>query len=201
MIDFIKMWANQVIVAVIVATIFEMILPNGNNKKYIKMVIGIYVLFTLIQPITEKITGNKMNILNFNYEKYFDTDILETSSNNFDYNNSKLIENTYIDTIKKDIKSKLELREYELINCNINIVNNENSNDYGTIQSIELMIKKKEIKLEEKSNKIDVEKVEVQIENENKNIEKSDITKEEKIQIIEYLSQEYSVDKSKIIIN
>ena len=40
-------WANGVIVAVILATIFEMILPEGNNKKYIKTVIGVFVLFTI----------------------------------------------------------------------------------------------------------------------------------------------------------
>ena len=35
MIDFLKTWSNQIIVAVIIATILEMIIPDGNNKKYI----------------------------------------------------------------------------------------------------------------------------------------------------------------------
>lgn len=35
----ISSWAEQIVVAVIIATIIEMILPNGNNKKYIKAVI------------------------------------------------------------------------------------------------------------------------------------------------------------------
>ena len=58
MITFLRTWANQIIVALIVATIFEMILPDGNNKKYIKMIIGLYVLFTITQPLVAKITGN-----------------------------------------------------------------------------------------------------------------------------------------------
>lgn len=74
-ISFISSWAEQIIVAVIIATIIEMILPNGNNKKYIKVVIGIYVLFTILSPILEKIT--KANLESFDYEKYFGE--LETS--------------------------------------------------------------------------------------------------------------------------
>ena len=191
MIDFIKTWANQIIVAVIIATIFEMILPNGNNKKYIKMIIGIYVLFTLIQPIASKITGKEITI-SANYEKYFDEDILNTSSNNFENNNSKLIENAYIDNIKQDVGAKIEQKGYELITCNIDIITNEEN--YGAIESIALNIQRKE---ENKSkNKIEIEKVDINV-----GQEKSNISDKEKQDLIQYLSEEYSIDKSKIIIN
>ena len=103
MIEFIKNWANQIIVAVIISTIIEMILPSGNNKKYIKIIIGLYVLFTIIQPIITKVTGESINISNFNYNKYFDKDIIETSTVDFENNNSKLIKQAYIDNIKEDI--------------------------------------------------------------------------------------------------
>ena len=36
MIDYISSWAGQIITSVIIVTILEMILPNGNSKKYIK---------------------------------------------------------------------------------------------------------------------------------------------------------------------
>ena len=55
MIDFIKQWENQIIVAIIIATIFEMILPNSNNKKYIKMIIGIYVFRNMPISLSMKI--------------------------------------------------------------------------------------------------------------------------------------------------
>ena len=195
MIDFIKIWANQIIVAVIVATIFEMILPNGNNKKYIKMVIGIYVLFTLIQPIASKITGNEFTI-STNYEKYFDEDILETSSQNFEDNNSKLIEQAYIDNIKNDVQAKIEQKGYKVAGCNIDIITTEEN--YGAIENIVLRIRNKE-KDENISNKIEIDKVEISVGEEV--IETSNITDNEKQNIIEYLAGEYSIEKSKIIIN
>ena len=37
MIEWITNWAQGIIIAVIIATIIEMILPNGSCKKYIKV--------------------------------------------------------------------------------------------------------------------------------------------------------------------
>ena len=51
MINGISSWAEQVIIAVIIGTIIEMILPKGNTEKYIKTVIGIYILYTIISPV------------------------------------------------------------------------------------------------------------------------------------------------------
>ena len=51
MINFLSSWAEQVVLAVIIATIIELILPNSKNKKYVQMVIGVYVLFNIISPV------------------------------------------------------------------------------------------------------------------------------------------------------
>ena len=48
MIGFISSWAEQIIIAVIVVTILEMILPKGNSKKYIQTIMGVYILYTII---------------------------------------------------------------------------------------------------------------------------------------------------------
>ncbi len=203
MITFLKNWANQIIVALIIATIFEMILPNGNNKKYIKMIIGLYVLFTIIQPVLAKITGNNLEIANLNYEKYFDKSILETSSQDFDNNNSKLIEQAYIDNIKNDIKIKIKQKGYEVVNCNISIISNEKSQEYGVLESIQIQVKKIEEYKQSNINEINVENVEISIDNKNviNTSETSNLSNTEKTKLIEYISSEYSIDKKNIIIN
>ena len=53
MISWLSKWAQGIIVAVIIATLIELILPNGSSKKYVKVVIGIYILFTIISPVIE----------------------------------------------------------------------------------------------------------------------------------------------------
>ena len=37
MIEFLSSWAQGIIVAVIIATLIEMILPNSSSKKYVKI--------------------------------------------------------------------------------------------------------------------------------------------------------------------
>lgn len=204
MIAFLKSWANQIIVAVIIATIFEMLLPNGNNKKYIKMIIGLYVLFTVIQPIITKVTGNNIEISDFNYKKYFDEDTVEASSKDFEDNNSKLIEQAYIDNIKNDIKTKINQKGYEVISCSVNIMNSK-KDEYGAIENINLKVKKikEEESEKETSNTIKVENVDINISNSNTNNkqEKSSISENEKTEIIEYLANEYSINRKNIVIN
>lgn len=202
MIEFIKIWANQIIVSVIITTIIEMILPNGNNKKYIKIIIGLYVLFTIIQPIIIKVTGKSIDISDFNYNKYFDTDVLEISIQDFEDNNSKLIKQAYIDNIKEDIRNKIIQKGYEVINCSINILDDESKDTYGTINNIKLKINKQEKTLQNRSNIVQIENVDIDINNNINNIkEELELSDEEKIEIIEYLVQEYSVDKKNIVIN
>ena len=40
----IKLWAENIIIVVIISIIIEMILPEGNSKKYVKVVSGLYLL-------------------------------------------------------------------------------------------------------------------------------------------------------------
>lgn len=71
MISNISLWAKQIIICVIVITILEMILPKGNSKKYIKTIMGIYILYAIISPAVKLMTGRDMNLSYSDYEKYF----------------------------------------------------------------------------------------------------------------------------------
>ncbi len=70
MIEFLSSWAQGIIVAVIIATLIEMILPNSSSKKYVKVVIGMYILFTIVSPIIKKLGGKDINLNTINIEKY-----------------------------------------------------------------------------------------------------------------------------------
>ena len=212
MISFLRVWANQIIVAVIIATILEMLLPEGKNKKYIKMIIGIYVLFCIINPIITKATGTNLDISKFDYEKYFDKDVIETTSQEFENNNSKLIKQAYIDNIKNDIKTKIKQKGYEVISLEIEIIEDEDSDTYGKIHNVNLKLEKLENEEKNKKesiieNAIKIENVDININsntinNESNNVkEKSNISDNGKVEIIEYLSNEYSIDKKSIVIN
>lgn len=62
MINFLGKWIEGIAIAVIVASIFEMILPDGNIKKYVKIVLGIYIIFSIISPFVDRKELYNLNI-------------------------------------------------------------------------------------------------------------------------------------------
>ena len=61
MIENLSSWAKGITLAVIVVSILEMLLPNNKTKKYIKMVMGVFILFNIISPF---INANDLKNLN-----------------------------------------------------------------------------------------------------------------------------------------
>lgn len=208
--EFLNTWLQGIIVSVIIATIIEMILPSGNNKKYIKIVLGIYVVFNIITPIINKITDNQFEISSIinieEYTKKMKEYEIDTYSENIDEINNNSIEQIYISNLKKDMKSKLEEKGYIVNNIQIKLNNNE---EYK-IERLELYIEKKEeLKNEnqanEKINKIqinDIEDINIKIQNnkqETNTANEDKITEKQKKDIKEYISSVYEIKE--IVIN
>ena len=113
MINYLSSWAEQIVLAVIIATIIELILPNSKNKKYVQMVIGIYVLFNIISPVIK----NK-DILTFeeiNLKKYASNSYEEVDQTSMD----KRLEKIYLEELEQNIKAKFEDNEITIIKCTI----------------------------------------------------------------------------------
>lgn len=200
--EWISSWIQGIIIAVIIGTIIEMILPEGNCKKYIKVVIGVYILFSIISPVITKITGNEFRVSDiFDLEKYIEVSSQNTQTN-VKNNQQNQIKQIYISNLKKDIKQKIEQKGYEIENINIEV---ENNSEY-TLKNITLQVYKKE-ENNTVENQIDaVNKIEIQIANNinnttNSNKENTSISSKEKKDLKEYLSNMYSLKEENININ
>lgn len=205
MIENLSIWAEQIIVAVIIATLIEMILPSGNNKKYIKAVIGVYLLFTIISPIFGK---DNFNFNEVDYEKYFkNTQSYQTMSDSLTSYNDQSVEEIYLTNLKQDMKQKLKEKGYLVKEIDIKL-NLEEGENYGRIDEVRLQVSKiKEGKEEKKANDIHINTIgKISIGNTITN-EIEDVVQDEKIsssdekQLKEYLSQVYEVQNKKIQIN
>ena len=64
MIKDISNWTGSIVASVIVVTLLEMLLPESKNKKYIKTIMGVYLLFTIISPITKAVAGSNIKLEN-----------------------------------------------------------------------------------------------------------------------------------------
>ncbi len=206
MISWLNSWAQGIIVAVVIATIIELILPEGSCKKYVKVVIGIYILFTIIAPVIGKVSKKDIDInAILNTQKYEQ----EISKNNndiykkFESNNSRTIKDIYVSNLETDIKSKLKDKGYEVTNTYIKVKNDKNY----SIDKISVdVVKKENSKQNEKENKnesIENISINIQISND-KNSEESktvSINETEKQNIKKYLSDTYQLKETNIKIN
>ena len=204
MVSWFSKWAQGIIVAVVIATLIELILPNGSSKKYVKVIIGIYILFTIISPVIVKSKGGNLNM-----DEVLDTQKYEekiSKSDNKIYaeleaNNSRTIKDIYISSLTEDIKSKLKAKGYQVISTNIKIEDNENY----TIESISLNLSKEENEENEgnSSGGINIETVEIKGNNTNNNINESNntLTESQKNEIKVYLSEMYDIDIRSIYIS
>ena len=116
MINFISSWAEQIVLAVIVATIIELILPKNKNKKYIQMVIGIYVLFNIISPIIKN--KEHFSVEKYNIEKYETKSQYEIDQSSMD----QRIEKIYLDELENNAISKFEKAGFFVEKCVVDAV-------------------------------------------------------------------------------
>lgn len=199
MIKFINSWAQGIILAVIIATIIEIIIPEGNNKKYVKTVIGLYILFTIIYPLITKLSNDK-----FNFNSVIDNVTKEVSkyedlTNSIETNT--YIEETYKNKLIEDIKNKIEEKGYSVLNLNI-YVETQNEEIYGQINSIVVEIEKYEQENKEVNSINNIEQINIKISNNVEHIKTEETVSKEEIKTLkEYLSNTYSVEKEKIHIN
>ena len=193
MISFFSRWAQGIIVAVILATIIEMILPKGTCQKYIKVVIGMFVLFTIISPVIQAISNGEDFAEIFNLSDY--EKIIEQSedeiSDKIKENNQRSIKDLYVSKLKENIKSGLQNKGYDVNSCVVQVKDDENY----TIEKIKLTIQKSENK---RQDEIVINKVEINLSNEENTYELPD---ENEKDIREYLSSTYGVEEDIIEIN
>ena len=209
MIKFFSSWSEQTIVAIIVSSIIEMILPDNKNKKYIKMVIGIYVLFIIISPIVNK--NDLFNLKNnLNFESYAVTDressIIEKEEVNQESMDERLQE-LYIKELENNIKTKAEQEGYNVVSCKVNaVLYGEAENQ--EIKNINLVVSKQtnQEKEEYDNNKNikSINKVEISIGLNsilNNDDEKNDKENANIQKLKDFLSSYYEIDREKININ
>ena len=149
MINFLSTWAEQIVLAVVISTIIELILPNNKNKKYIQMILGIYILFNIISPIIK----NKEVISMDDYTKIANN--IEENTTIDQSSMDKRLEIIYLNELENDIKNKFSSNGIQVIECKVDAELNTNKKNAG-IHLIKVKIKapEDENKLEEIKNQI-----------------------------------------------
>lgn len=197
MVSFISSWAQQIIFAVIIGTILQMLLPEGKNKKYIKIIIGVYVLFAVISPVVGKNIDIDLNEFNLS---------LDNTNTSLEETNKENIKDIFVTNLKQDIKSKLSNKGYGCEEISLQ------TNDNYEVEKITITgiyeVEEDEEKDEEKSNNnvkinsININEVQIgEKENSIKEQVVKGIPKSEEKDLKEYLSETYNVKEKNISID
>ena len=208
MINFFSSWSKGIGVTVVLISIFEMLLPNNNSKKYIRMVLGIFLLFNIISPLIKNKDNLNVNNINLN-----ETTVSASSEDVDQTSMNKRIKKLYEQELEKDISKKLKDKGFEVKSCNVNTQVSSNENEETKINKIKVSIDKTNDtnKTEEKNTESKIvteiqkiKKIDTNIQEnkdekekqENKNVTKSDLQN-----IKKFLINEYGVSENCLEIN
>ena len=197
MLEWFRSWATGIVIAVIIATIIEMILPNSTSKKYIKIIIGIFIVYTVISPVIGSFKGEDLN----NYikvENYIQSSSNALQTNEVSDNAQSSIKKIYAQNLQNDLKIKLKEKSYISNNINISISNDDKYN----IERIDIKVDEKvtNSNQDEKQVKTIVDnikaiKIKVKKDDSQNN---AIITENDKNEIKEYIKQIYQIDLNNI---
>ena len=203
MIEFLSSWTKGLGVTIVIISILEMLLPNNKTKKYIRMVLGVFVIFNIISPLIQN--KDKLNLSNLDFEDY--TSIETTSAVN-QTSMDERINKLYEEELEKDITKKVEEKGYSVKNAKINTTRNEK--DEWEINQIQLNIEKDNEPAKESEtveNKIvtevqKIKKVDTKIKKEEQSSSKEKkITNTDIQNVKKFLIEEYGVKEKCLKIN
>lgn len=182
MINKLSIYARGLIYIVIIVGILELVIPNGKNKKYIKVIMGMFVIFSIISPVV----GKRINVNEEIIEKYMNSSSNKTDKAKENDNEDENLKAVFKSKVKENIEAYLSSKGYE---CKSVTIKEENYN----ISQISINgLNKKE--------KNAINKIEINIKGPS-NDQKEEMGQEEKQKIIEYIAKNYEIDKENILTN
>lgn len=194
--NWISGWIQGIIIAVIIGTIIEMLLPDGNCKKYVKVVIGVYILFSIVSPVITKVTGNEFRVSDiYDINTYIEVSA-KSSQENIENSQQNQIKQVYITNLKNDMKQKIQEKGYSVKSLTLEISNDEQY----TLKKIVAQVTKR--KNEENNEVKGVNEINITISNTTENIEEDmSISTKEQNDLKAYLSGIYNLEEKNININ
>lgn len=194
--NWISGWIQGIIIAVIIGTIIEMLLPDGNCKKYVKVVIGVYILFSIVSPVITKVTGNEFRVSDiYDINTYIEVSA-KSSQENIENSQQNQIKQVYITNLKNDMKQKIQEKGYRVKSLTLEISNDEQY----TLKKIFAQVSKK--KNEENNEVKGVNEINITISNTAEEKEENiSISTKEQNDLKAYLSGIYNLEEKNININ
>ena len=138
MIEIFRNWIVALLCLSILIVIIQLVIPKTNLRKYIYTLIGIITVITIISPVVDLLKNNNIKESITDVLSSFNTNDATISVNSSDLEEKKtgLVKVQFIDSIKQDIKDKLESKNITVKSINVSV------NDNYDITKLEIKILK-----------------------------------------------------------
>lgn len=126
MIEIFRNWIVALLCLSILIVIIQLVIPKTNLRKYIYTLIGIITVITIISPVVDLLKKQDIKESIADVLSSFNTNDVTVSVNSSDLEEKKtgLVKVQFIDSIKQDIKDKLESKNITVKSINVSVDDN-----------------------------------------------------------------------------
>lgn len=201
MIELLKPWVINIVAIIIFVIIADIIMPEGSIKRFVKVIVGLFVLLAIIQPLIH------IKDIRYDFEKsYVETSIILSGEGDLQdkevmgrFQKTKALE-IYEANLKNQIASAVSYRksiDKRSIEVFLDINKDEESNEFGRLNNVEVILPSNKDKSQiEKIKKVEIGKEEKVIYKEEQEYNFNEKTSSE--EIIDMLSKMFGIDRGKV---
>lgn len=192
-------WIGNIIILILVAVIMELLVPNTQLQKYVKMVIGLLLILLLLSPLLTIFSVDKEKIFDsITYKQTISEDFFENTMNKkkkeIQATQSAYIEEQMAVHMKRQVEEEL-MERYELNIEHLQIqFETEKEQIYENIKNVHVVMNSGTKKTIQRVSRI--EKVNI---GEEASTKKSENQKEKEVK--EFLANEWDISPEKLIID
>ena len=197
-ISYLSNWLKDVAVLFILISIAELIMPKGNMKKYINMIIGLLIIFTIVNPLAKLLKVDfDLSKLVFNYSKEnYNSNVHQISLYE---EQEKQVEKLYKEKIYKELNDLLTKEtQFQIEDMKISLI--ESNDSFGEIKDMNIKLREKKTLNTLDIRNTPIVNIDPIVIKKDKEVEENKV--DESMEFIkELISTKYEIDKSKITIN
>ncbi len=186
MIETIGNLVRYIVILLFLTVLLEMILPQGIFRSYLRVLVGILLIFTILSPLQKimHITPllNEDNVFAGTEMEREDLEQILAGGEALQKENESLALQDYRSNIFTLLENELnEKFGKDLLQLEVSLEEDSSSEEFGSLQELSLIIQDREEKQMEKKGAIKVEKIHIKVHNTAETAETAEASKKEKV--------------------
>lgn len=155
-------WIQNIVVFLLFMTLIGQVVPSEKYQKYVRLTMGMILIFVMLMPLTEFFGMDVRMYQNFIQENLH-ISAMDAKISGQMFDSEKYYNESYRTMVCETIEAYFEENSMNVAYCNVDINEDTESENYGAIYSIEVGIFQKDKIVEQDSKKegVRIEKIQI----------------------------------------